>query len=161
MPHWSALRMNVRPPGAPRGGAVPSSVGRVRDLDRLERRDDFGAARLEPRRQQHFLAEMLERLVDGEADVAGGDLAEDAARRAAIDRVEIIAVLDFGDVGIAEPFEMGLDDRLLLLGRHREGDVMDEALSKRPRTLLAVGLVMEVDGLLRAALVDMKADEGA
>src|ERR1700722_2308147 len=142
-----------------RSGAASVCAGAAGNLDRLQRRDDFGAARLEPWRQQHLFAEVFRRFVDRTADVAGRDFAEDPPRRAAIDRMEIIAVLDLRDVGIAETFEMRLDDCLLLFGRHGEGDVMDEALREGPRALLALGFMMKVDGLLSAALVDRKADE--
>src|SRR4051812_25199754 len=86
------------PPRAP----LCREVGR--HLDLLERRDDFRAPILEPWRQQHLLAEFVHRLVDGEADVGRGDLAENAAGRPAIDRVEIVAVFDLGHVRIAEAF---------------------------------------------------------
>src|SRR3954468_1734078 len=81
--------------------------GALRHLDLLELRLDFGAAVLEPWRQQQLFAEMLLGFVDREADIAGRHLAQDAARRAAVDRVEIVAVLDLGHVGIAHALEMG------------------------------------------------------
>ena len=107
------------------------------------------------------MAELIDGLVDREADIAGRHFAEDSARRPAVDRMEIVAVLDLGDVGVAEPLEVGLDHRLLLLARHGEGDVMGNALREYPRTLLHVRLMQEVDGLLRAALVDVEAGVGA
>ena len=52
---------------------------------------------------------------------------------------------------------MSLDLGLLLLGRHREGDVMHDAGRKLPRALLLVGDMHQVDGLLGAAFVDLVA----
>ena len=72
--------------------------------------------------------------------------------------MEVVAVLDLGNVRVTKAFEVQLDDRLLLLGRHGEGDVVDEPLRESPGALLQIGLVMQVDGLLRAAFVDVKAD---
>ncbi len=75
---------------------------------------------------------MLLRLVDGEADVAGRDLAQDAAGRAAVDRVKVVPVLDLGNVGVADALEVGLHHGLFLLGRYLESDVVGNALGEGP-----------------------------
>ena len=50
-----------------------------------------------------FSPELLPRLVAREAAFGGGRaLRQDAARRTAVDRVEVVAILDLGTVGVAE-----------------------------------------------------------
>ena len=70
-----------KPAKAPESGAEPVAGGH---RDRLQRGHDLGAARFEPRRQQQARAQFLELFVGREADVGGGEFAENAARRAAV-----------------------------------------------------------------------------
>src|SRR5207253_11406132 len=56
------------------------------------------APHLEPGRQAESGADLLGRLVDGEARTVGGDLEQDATRLAEIDRFEIPAVDHRGHV---------------------------------------------------------------
>src|SRR6185312_3006876 len=74
-------------------------------------------------RQRQLFAEVLERLVDGEAGADRGDLEQHAARLAEVDRLEVEAVDDRRRVRAA------LGDAalplLVLLGRRGPGDVVD------------------------------------
>ncbi len=81
-----------------------------------------------------------------------GDIAaafnEYAAGAAAIHRVEVEAVLDFGSVGVAELFVDGF-----LLGKSfvvgaPESDMVDGAGAESPASRGAIGLMQESDGLL-------------
>ena len=71
--------------------AQPCGFG-ARVLDRAQVRFDLVAQVLEVGRQRELLAEVLERLVDGEAGADRRDLEEDAARLAEVDRAEVEAV---------------------------------------------------------------------
>ena len=75
------------------------------------------------------LAEGLLRLVGGEAGPERGDLEQDAARLAEVDRAEVEAVDDRG-----RP-RAGLRDavapRLVLVQRRRPGDVVDRACARK------------------------------
>ena len=59
-----------------------------------------------------------------------GELEQRAAGRAQVDRVEVAAVLDVGDVGVAEPDDPVLDRRLVLGRAGVEGVVVDRALAE-------------------------------
>ena len=81
-------------------GAGP---GRARVGQRREPRLDFGPLWLEPGRQHDPPSELGERRHDGEAGPVVGDLVEDAAGLAEVDRVEEVAVDDRrrADAGLA------------------------------------------------------------
>src|SRR5437763_12294947 len=76
-------------------------------------------------RERQLLAEVLERLVDGEAWADGGDLEQYAARLAEVDRAEVEAVDDRRRVSAALRDAL-LPRFVLVLGRG-PGDVMDRA----------------------------------
>ena len=112
-------------------GVAPDEVAvhspsRVRGfLDRSQVRFDLAAQVLVVGRQRELLAEVLERLVDGEARAHRGDLEEDAAGLAEVDRLEVEAVDLRRRLGAGR-------DRLLaplhvLLERRGPGDVVDAA----------------------------------
>src|SRR2546423_3135175 len=77
--------------GKPRNG-LPSSPGLPRVRKRGEHRLEALAQALERGRKREPLAEVLRRLVGREAGTEGGDLEEDAARLAEVDRAEVEAV---------------------------------------------------------------------
>jgi hypothetical protein len=88
-------------------------------------------------RDAELLAEMRGVLVDREAGREGRDLEQDAPR-AEVDRAEVVAVLDAGDVaaGVADPLPPG--GLFVVLGR--PGDVVDGAGARQPvRSWLVVG----------------------
>src|SRR5258705_11007129 len=72
----------------------PLRPGGARIGQRGEARLELLAVRLEVRREDHGGAELLERHVDGEARPVVGDLEQDAAGFAEVDRVEVMAVDD-------------------------------------------------------------------
>src|SRR5436190_16764228 len=88
---------------------------------------DLGPEMLEIRRQGELLAEVLERLVGGEAGADRGDLEQHAARLAEVDRLEVEAVDDRRrpGAGACDP----LLPRLVLVRQRRPRDVVH-----RPRT---------------------------
>ena len=71
--------------------------------DRLQAGFDLGAVGLEEGRQRESLAEVRRVLVGGEAGAVGGDLEEDAARLAEVERLEVVAVDDVGDADARPP----------------------------------------------------------
>src|ERR1035437_2320978 len=87
---------------------------------------DFGAVRLEARRQAEARAERLDRFVKREARLVGGDFEEHTTGLAVVDRFEIGAVDDRTD---AEPARFNLRVRVALRGivSHAKRDMMDGA----------------------------------
>ncbi len=81
---------------------------------------------LEPRRKLQRLAERLQRLIDGESGVSGGDLQQVAVRVTEVDAVEILPVLDVRHVD-ARADDPLLPDQLDCLVRHAEGNMVDLA----------------------------------
>src|SRR5919204_6209287 len=75
---------------------LPPRPGLPRVRKRGEHRLEALAQVLEGGRQREPLAEVLRRLVGREAGAEGGDLEEDAARLAEVDRAEVEAVDDGG-----------------------------------------------------------------
>ena len=77
------------------------------------------------RREREALAQVLERLVGSEAGADGGDLEEDAAGLAEVDRLEVEAVDDRGRMRacLGDPFA----PRLVILRLRGPGDVVDGA----------------------------------
>ena len=130
-------------PAGPRGaGSADDLLERCRWLELV----DLAAPVLPVRRDAHVGAELLLGLVDEEALLrVGGELEQRAARRAEVDGVEVAAVLDVGDVGVAEADDPVLDRGLRLGGVDVEGVVVDRALAERPRPLREVGLLDELD----------------
>ena len=80
---------------------------------------------LERGRQREVLAQMIQRLVDGEAGADRGELEEHAARLAEVDRAEVEAIdhRRRSRAGADHPLAPGL---VVLHGR-RKGDVVDRA----------------------------------
>src|SRR5215213_238686 len=70
----------------------------ARVLERAHRRLDLLTELLELRRDRELLAERLERLIDREARAGGGQLEQDAARLAEVDRLEVVTVDHLGRV---------------------------------------------------------------
>src|SRR3546814_16982864 len=79
-----------------------------------------------------------------EAEAVRG-LEHHAARRADISGLEISAVLAVREVGEADAFGLELDPRLHVHVGHREGAVMDDALSDLPAALAPIGFIQNVD----------------
>src|SRR2546423_12347165 len=99
-------------------------------------------------RERQLLAEVLERLVDGEARAEGRDLEQAAARLPEVDRAEVEAVDDRRRVRAALRDAL-LPRFVLVLGRG-PGDVVNRARAGDPG--LARRLVVRVPGAaLRAA----------
>ena len=92
-------KTTVRPASLQTKVAVHCAVAVARVDDRAQVRLDLGAQVLVVGRQRELLAEVLERLVDGEARAQGGDLEEHPARLAEVDRLEVEAVDHRGRLG--------------------------------------------------------------
>ena len=86
---------------------------------------DLGAQVLEVGRQRELLAEVLERLVDGEARAQRRDLEQHPARLAEVDRPEVEAVDDRGRLGARR--DRPLPPPLVLVDLRGPGDVVDAA----------------------------------
>ena len=91
---------------------------------RRQRPLELLAARLVLRRQLQRLAERLQRLVVLEADVAAGELEEDAAGLAEVDGVEVLAVDDLGRARAGRD-GLGADGLELCVVGGRPRDVVD------------------------------------
>src|SRR3546814_433815 len=107
---------------------------------------------VELRRDLEIQTKQFLRLIMREAEAVRG-LETHAARRADISGLEISAVLAVREVGEADAFGLELDPRLHVHVGHREGAVMDDALSDRPAALAPIGFIQKVDdraGLGRA-----------
>src|ERR1700710_3085761 len=93
---------------------------------RLQPGFDFGAARLEERRQRELFAKRLHRFVGGETRAVGGDLEQDAVRLAKIQAAEIEPVdgAAVADAEFVEPLQPSVVLRVI---RRAEGDVMHAA----------------------------------
>ena len=76
-------------------------------------------------RQAQRLADVLRILVDGEAGRERRDLEQDAARDAEVDRLEVVAVADVGDVATGAADAL-LPGEVVLVARG-PGDVVDAA----------------------------------
>src|SRR3954454_3489411 len=114
-------------------------------VDRLEL-GDLAAAVLPVRWDAHVRAELVGGLVDREAlRRRVGELEQRAARRAAVDREEVAAVLDVRDVGEPETDDPVLELGLALGRAGVPGVVVDRALAEVPRALRQVGLLDELD----------------
>src|SRR3954454_13407092 len=100
---------------------------------------------LERGRQRESLAEVLRGLVNGEAGAERGDLEQDAARLAEVDRLEVEA-LDDRRRARARLLDRRAP-RLVVFLRRRPRDVVDS-----PRSLQAAAFVLVVD-VEAAALV--------
>src|SRR5439155_15972521 len=101
-------------------------------------------------RERERLAQVLERLVGGEARADRGDLEENAARLAEVDRAEVVAV-DYGR-RLRPRGGDALVPRGMLVQRGGPGDVVDRAGAGDP----ALGrLVVDVRGA--AAIADLEA----
>src|SRR5450755_17032 len=104
-------------------------------LDRLELRD-LGAALLPVRWDAHMRAQLVLGLVDKEPlGRRVGELDQRPAGAAHVDRVEVAAILDVGDIGEAEADDPVLDRRLVLGGDRIQRMVMDRSLAELPRAL--------------------------
>ena len=152
-PDQLALRLRERRRRAAALSAGSSSSAAVASLDVLDGVDrlelvDLGAAVLPVRRDAHVRAELVLGLVDREAlRRRVGELEQRAARRAQVDAEEVAAVLDVGDVGVAEADDVVLDAQLVLGRADVERVVVDRALAEVPRALRQVGLLDELEDL--------------
>src|SRR5581483_6638856 len=131
-----------------------------RDANRFEHSHDFGAPLFEPRRQQQGRAELIEGFVAREtAFGCRGALHQDPAGATAVNRVEVIAVFDFGAIGVAEL----VVDALLLgqgfIARDVERHVVRRAFTEDPASLWFFRLVMQNDSPGRAAGTDFEPRE--
>src|SRR5687767_9066029 len=88
-------------------------------------RRDLGAMWLFPRRQPELATKIGDRLVDGEAGTHGGDLEQDAARLAEVDRLEVLPVAHRGDVRATD--ELPAERELILFAPDRHRDVVHRA----------------------------------
>ena len=122
---------------APDEVAVHPCRGGARVDDRAQVRFDLGPQVLVVGRQRELLAEVLERLVDGEARAERGDLEEDAARLAEVDRAEVEAVDHRGRLRAGR--DRPLAPLLVLVHGRGPGDVVDAAGALQ-RALLAAAL---------------------
>ena len=94
-------------------------------------------------REHQFVAQVLRRLVGGEAGDVGGDLEEHASRFAVVDRVEVAAVHDWRDV------EAGADDARIYNGIYSaRADVPRVTVSATvPYTPIVGAIGFRADGL--------------
>src|SRR3954447_4275214 len=145
-----------RPAGSPPAGRsrkVRAAIA-LRPLARAARVDDGGEHALELRaqvlvllRQPQLLAQVLGRLVDGEARRERRDLEEHAARLAEVDGGEVVAVADVGHV-LAGGAGALLPREVVLVARG-PGDVVHGARTEAP----AAALGRRVVGPVHMALV--------
>src|SRR4051794_10361519 len=105
------------------GDAAPQRRG-IRQ--RREPRLDLRAAILEERRQGELLPERLGGVVGGEAGAVGGQLEEDAAGLAEVERAEVVAVDPRRRAGLGRGREARAPF-VLLAQADPPGDVMDRA----------------------------------
>src|SRR5208337_3445943 len=104
------------------------------------------------------MSQRVVRLVARESTLGcGRALHQNPARAAAIDRVEIVAILDFGAIGVAELFV-----KAFLLGKSFVGpgiqrDVMAGARAESPASRRTVRLMQQNDSLIRPAAVQFQA----
>src|SRR5579884_1475545 len=126
-------------------------VGRRRG-QRAEAGLDLGAVRLEEGRQGERLAEVRGVLVGGEAGTVGGDLEEDAAGLAEVDRAEVETVNHRGgtQAGVRQALAPGA---VLVVVGGAEGDVVDAA--DADAAAAQVGALLEVDLGAQAAGADL------
>ena len=116
--------------GRDRGAALELRAGVIpRESSGLESRLDRGTVGLQEGRQREPLAEVLGVLVGGEAGSVGGDLEEDAARLAEVERLEVVAVDDVGDADAGRPYPVS-PGAVLGIVRSAESDVMDSAAAE-------------------------------
>lgn len=105
----------------------------VRHPNRIQHCQDFGPTVLEPWRQKEVCAELVEGFVPREtARRSCGALDENAARRADVDRMEVITILDLGAIGVAEFLVQSLLLGQRLVVRHIQRHVMRGACAESP-----------------------------
>ncbi len=131
-------------------------------LDRLEHRFDFSAASLKPRRKQQALAKLIGRLVHGKSrGNRGGTFDKNSTRAAAINGVEVHAVLDLRSVRVAKLFVDTLLLRELFIVLNFKRHVVRSPRPEDPASGGTIGLVKKSDRLVGAAISDFKAVIGA
>src|SRR5262249_46317993 len=125
-----------------------------------EHGDNFGALLFEPWWQQQRVTELVGRLVTRKPARGGrGALDQDSARAAAIDRMEVIAILDLRAIGIAEFFV-----EVFLLGQvfvraGVERHVVAGSRAEGPASGGFVRFMNQDHGTIRAAGADLEAME--
>src|SRR5262245_40645713 len=131
---------------------------RTSEPDRLEAAKDLLAPCRELLRQLESLAQLLRRLVAVPAAlvVCHGQFEEGTAGRPDVDRLEVLAVSDFGHIGIARTLYLEFQVVLILESVCVPGEVVDSSGAVDPRPRLICAIDNKLDRAAEAGLAGLQ-----